>query len=187
MAWVEVTTPERAKGELKDAYARIEKARGKVANVLQISGALPSVMERGVDFYMALMYGDHPLSRARREMVAVAVSRANACEYCIQHHRAALARVWNDDAAASRFAKDGTLVAPNAADEAMLEYAWRLTLTPSGVTRNDVEALRKAGFSDAEIVAINHVVGYFNMMNRIVNGLGVHLEADQGADARYKY
>lgn len=187
MAWVRVVPEEQATGALKEAYERIRRARGHVANVVSISGLLPVVMERGIDFYLALMFGHHKLPRAQREMVAVEVSRANRCDYCVSHHGAALARVTRDDALARSFMQGDSALALAPRDLAMLAYARKLTLEPRAVGPGDVEALREAGFDDEEIVAINHVTAYFNMMNRIVQGLGVELEPDRGADPRYKY
>ena len=59
---------------------------------------------------------------------------------------------------------------------AMLEYAEKLTLTPSAVERSDVVALRVAGFRDADILAIAEVTAYYAYANRIADGLGVQVE-----------
>ncbi len=59
---------------------------------------------------------------------------------------------------------------------AMLEYAEKLTITPSAMQRSDVERLREAGFSDADILAIAEVTGYYAYVNRIADGLGVQVE-----------
>jgi uncharacterized peroxidase-related enzyme len=187
MAWVRVIEEAKATGELKAAYDRIQKARGQVGNVVKITGLLPAVMERNIDLYVALMYGPHKLPRAEREMVAVEVSRANRCDYCVAHHGAALGRVLRDEAKAAQFMRDGTLPGMAEKDRAMLAYARKLALTPAEVGPRDVEAVRHAGFDDEEIVAINHIVGYFSLMNRVVQGLGVELEPDRGASPLYKY
>ena len=60
----------------------------------------------------------------------------------------------------------------------MLTYASKLTRTPGAMARADVEALRAAGFSDADVLAIAEVVGYFAYVNRIADGLGVTLEPE---------
>ena len=60
----------------------------------------------------------------------------------------------------------------------MLEYAEKLTRTPAAVRREDVDALRKAGFSDAAILDICQVTAYFAFVNRLADGLGVELEAE---------
>ncbi len=55
----------------------------------------------------------------------------------------------------------------------MLDYVAKLTRAPDTMSENDVAALRAAGFSDANILDIAQIVGYFNYSNRIANGLGV--------------
>lgn len=69
-------------------------------------------------------------------------------------------------------------------DREMLRYVRKLTLDPADVEREDVEALRRAGFSDAAIgdVAIN--ASLFALMNRVVDGLGGALEGDMVPRAR---
>ncbi len=58
----------------------------------------------------------------------------------------------------------------------MLRYVEKLTLAPASVARHDVEALRAAGFGDADILAIAEVAGYYAFVNRIADGLGVSVE-----------
>jgi alkylhydroperoxidase family enzyme len=66
----------------------------------------------------------------------------------------------------------------------MLRYVEKLTLRPGTVEREDVEALRAAGFTDPAIVDIAAHVALFSFMNRIVDGLGGQLEGDVAARAR---
>lgn len=68
----------------------------------------------------------------------------------------------------------------------MLTYAEKLTRTPGSMTRDDVDALKVAGFSERDILDINQIVGYFAYVNRLADGLGVPLEdfMDQPADER---
>ena len=63
------------------------------------------------------------------------------------------------------------------ADRAMLTYTEKLTLTPWEMVEADVIALRDVGFSDAAILDINQVTGYYAFVNRLADGLGVELEA----------
>jgi len=59
---------------------------------------------------------------------------------------------------------------------AMLRYAAKLTDAPRTMVREDVETLREAGWSDAAILAMAEVAGYYAYVNRLVAGLGVELE-----------
>ncbi len=66
-------------------------------------------------------------------------------------------------------------------DREVLRYTVRLALRPRGMTREHVDELRRAGFSDRQIHDIDHVVCCFSYMNRLADGLGVGLlEANQG-------
>jgi len=58
----------------------------------------------------------------------------------------------------------------------MLEYAAKLTLRPSDITQEDLQALRGVGFSDGDILAIVEVTSYYAYVNRIADGLGVSVE-----------
>lgn len=187
MAWIRVVDTDEAEGDLKAAYERIAKRRGKVANVVKVASLLPDVMEANLDYYMALMYGRNALPRPKREMIATEVSRLNGCDYCIHHHGAALGRAARDEAFAEAFMADGAEACDDPADRAMLAYAKKLTEAPGDVAEADVEALREAGFSDEQVLVINHVTALFNMYNRAVEGLGVELEPDKGKDEAYKY
>ena len=69
--------------------------------------------------------------------------------------------------------READLTAP---DRAMLDYAVKLTLEPWNMVEEDVQALRAAGFSDAAILDINQVTGYYAFVNRLADGLGVELE-----------
>ena len=57
----------------------------------------------------------------------------------------------------------------------MLDYSVKLTLAPWTVERGDVERLRTAGFSDAQIVHINQINGFYASTNRQILGLGIEV------------
>lgn len=66
------------------------------------------------------------------------------------------------------------------ADRAMLDYAVKLTIEPWSMTKDDVAALRRAGFDDTAILDVNQVTGYYAFVNRLADGLGVELEDVHG-------
>ena len=61
---------------------------------------------------------------------------------------------------------------------ALLKYAEKLTLKPGEMEQADVQALKDAGVPDGEILEANQIIGYFNYVNRCLNGLGVTTEGD---------
>jgi len=70
---------------------------------------------------------------------------------------------------------DWRRIALSEAEYAMLEFAEKLTLTPSAMREDDVRKLRDAGWSDRDILDIVHVCAYFNFRVRVVDGLGLEL------------
>jgi uncharacterized peroxidase-related enzyme len=59
---------------------------------------------------------------------------------------------------------------------ALLDFAVKLTQSPCGVGRHDLDALRGHGFTDEQLVDAVHRVSYFNFINRVLDGLGVDPE-----------
>jgi uncharacterized peroxidase-related enzyme len=82
MAWIRTIAPDEATGLLKRLYGQALARAGKVFNVLRLQSLRPEVLKAGVALYTEVMISPRsPLSRAQREMIAVAVSRANQCHY----------------------------------------------------------------------------------------------------------
>ena len=81
MAWIKVVPETGASAELKAAYDRAGGSRGNVANILRIHSISPKAMLAHLQHYLEVMFGESELTRAEREMLAVAVSSANGCHY----------------------------------------------------------------------------------------------------------
>jgi len=81
MSYVNTTDPKDATGLLARIYDAAIKRAGKVFQILRIQSNNPRSLKASMDLYAATMFGDSPLTRAQREMLAVVVSRANDCHY----------------------------------------------------------------------------------------------------------
>ena len=55
----------------------------------------------------------------------------------------------------------------------LCDYAIKLTLAPARMGKSDTDRLRECGFNDEQITVAAQVIGYFNYINRIADGLGV--------------
>ena len=97
MAYIDTIHESEAKGRLADLYLRFGNPDGTVDNVMKVHSLNPDTLRTHFEMYTAAMHKPSPLSRAEREMVAVAVSRLNGCRYCLQHHHAGLVRLLPDD------------------------------------------------------------------------------------------
>lgn len=95
------------------------------------------------------------------------------------HHGAGLRKLTGDAALVEALQNDYRDASISAADNAMLDYAVKLTLEPWNMLEQDVILLREAGFSDAAILDINQVTGYYAYANRLIDGLGVEVEPEK--------
>ena len=64
----------------------------------------------------------------------------------------------------------------SSAQQAMLDYAAKLTKTPGKMTEKDLVPLRELGYDDRAILDINQITSYYAYVNRVADGLGVVLE-----------
>ncbi len=183
---IKVIPYEKATGKLQDIYDDLIKKRGKLAAVHTIQSLNPDSIIAHMDLYMTIMFSQSPLSRAQREMIAVVVSAANSCEYCQQHHGAALNNYWKDEERVRMLRKNYESAGLIETDALLCWYAVELTLHPDdfGIA-NKTESLRQGGFDDRAILDATLVVAYFNFVNRIVLALGV--ETEEKAGEGYKY
>lgn len=81
MAWIETISDEGARESLARIYGAARERAGRVYNILRLQSLNPAVLEASIQQYLAIMFGESPLTRAQREMLAVVVSRANHCHY----------------------------------------------------------------------------------------------------------
>lgn len=77
-----------------------------------------------------------------------------------------------------RFQKDWRHAPLPNPERALVAFAEKLTRTPAAMRREDVEALQAAGWTEGQISDAVQVIGYFNYINRIADGLGVDLEPE---------
>lgn len=168
MPFITTITPDQADGELARLYDQISRARGGVAAIHQAQSLNPPVIAAHMELYKAIMFRPSPLSRAWREAIAVAVSRANHCDYCVAHHDAAL---------------QGLGGAPDVPAD-LLAWAAEMARTPERADVDQVHRLRALGLADRAILDAILVVAYFSFANRLVMGTGVALEAGYQATCR---
>lgn len=187
MAHIKVIEHEEAEGELKEIYDNLIKSRGKLASVHKIQSLNPSTIVAHMDLYMKIMFGKSPLRRYQREMIAVVVSVYNNCLYCTTHHAEAVRHFWKDEAKVNQLIKDYTQVDLSEEDRLWCDLAKQLTQNPSQADEAVyLQPLRALDVEDRAILDATLVIAYFNFVNRIVLGLGVDLEQNNGAGG-YKY
>lgn len=185
MPYIDVIEPDEAEGDLKKIYEDLIEKRGKLAEVHKIQSLNPESIVRHMDLYMTLLFGNSPLKRYQREMLAVVVSAANDCEYCQLHHSEALNYYWKEDEKVAQLRENFMALDLSKADQLLCKLAWELTESPSEIREGDISTLKEEGFTDRAILDATLVISYFNFVNRIVLGLGV--EPSEEEVKGYKY
>ena len=182
-AWIRMLSDEEAGGDLQEALALARTPHGTVDNVMRVHSLRPSTLRGHVALYRAALHDDaNTLPAWLQECIATWVSILNDCPYSLANHWANARHLVGDDGRADRIEAALAARRPEDAFEgrelALMRYAEKLTLRPGDMERADVDALVAAGLDDGEILEANQIVGYFNYVNRCLNGLGVTTEGD---------
>jgi len=160
-------------------YAELIEKRGKISNILKVHSLNPDAMGNHLELYMTLMFGKSGLSRAERESIAVVVSAANDCAYCVNHHVEALRRYLKDEETLEMLASADGLETLEPRLSNIVRHADKLTSAPAAMTESDLGELRAVGLSDNDILDLTLIVSYFNFVNRIALGLGVSFSTEE--------
>lgn len=147
-------------------------------NLMDSFQQYPEVAAPLHEFAQNLMRGDCPLSAADRELVATHVSARNGCTFCRDAHAAALANLEEGAPSAARSSGDNALHEVRPAMRPILAYAQKLNDAPASVEQADVQAILDAGWDERAVVYTALVCGFFNLMNRWVEGLGFESDPD---------
>ncbi len=140
---------------------------GFVPNVLAAYAWHGAKFAAFTGMYNELMLGDSGLSKLEREMIAVTVSSANHCFYCLSAHGAAVRELSGDPVLGEQMVMNYRAARLPPKRRAMLDFAWKLTKEPEAVDEPDREGLRQAGWNDRDIWDIAATVAFFNMSNRM--------------------
>ncbi|AZL61450.1 carboxymuconolactone decarboxylase family protein (plasmid) [Tabrizicola piscis] len=142
----------------------VKKQFGIVPNLFRVVGNSPAALEGYLGLNAAL--GKGAVDAKTRERIALAVAEINGCDYCLAAHSymgANLAKLDEAEILANRRGTSG-----DAKADAAVRFAVAVTKARGRVGNGDVEAIRAAGFSDAQIVeivlhvALNTLTNYVN-------------------------
>lgn len=155
--------PERAEGKAKALLEAVKKQNGGVPNLLRALAAAPAALEAYLGFSSALARGS--LRARTREAIALAVSEANRCEYCLAAHTA-LGKGAGLSEAEMAAARRGDLA--DAKERGAVALARRIVETEGWASDEDLAAARSAGLSEGEVAevvanaALTIFTNYFN-------------------------
>jgi uncharacterized peroxidase-related enzyme len=172
LAWLHVPDEEELPDEVRSLYARAREKLGFVPNVLRVWALRPEHLLRWRKYMDELMKGESGLTEAQREMIGVVVSATNRCYYCLTAHSAVLRDLTGDPVLVDQLAANYGHAELEPRERAMLGFVVKVTEDSHRCNEEDLEELRRAGWSDEEIMDIAEVTAMFNLTNRMANSLG---------------
>jgi uncharacterized peroxidase-related enzyme len=155
--------------DIKLVFQKCVDKLGFVPNVLSAYGLRPNKLRNFMAMYNELMLAPSGLSKLEREMVAVVVSCANRCYYCLVAHGQAVRRLSGDPELGEMLVMNYRVAELDPRQRAMLDFAWKLTETPYLVDETDRAALRAVGLSNEDIFDLAETAAFFNMSNRMAS------------------
>ena len=156
----------------EDIRARIlavqEKA-GFVPNVFLALAHRPEEFRAFFAYHDALMEKSGNLTKAEREMIVVATSNANQCQYCVVAHGAILRIRAKNPLIADQVAVNYRKADITPRQKAMLDFAMKVSARAHEVDDHDFETLRQHGFDQDDIWDIAGIAAFFGLSNRMAN------------------
>lgn len=182
-AWIHMIPDDEADEPLRRILDTARTPHGTIDNVMRVHSLRPNTMTGHLLLYRAALHDDsNTLPTWLQETLSSWVSLLNDCQYSLANHWANARHLIADDARADRIESALWARAPQHALEgselALMRYAEKLTLNPGAMVQGDVQALRDHGLDDGQILEANQIIGYFNYVNRCLNGLGVTTDGD---------
>lgn len=182
-AWIRMLSDEEADEDLLDVLKLARTPHGTVDNVMRVHSLRPNTMKGHVVLYRAALHDSaNTLPTWLQETISSYVSILNECPYSLANHWANARHLIGDETRADAIEAALNAHRPEDAFEggelALMKYAEKLTLQPGKIAKTDVDDLKENGLDDGQILEANQIIGYFNYVNRQLNGLGVTTDGD---------
>ncbi|CDK97285.1 conserved hypothetical protein; putative peroxidase related protein [Magnetospirillum gryphiswaldense MSR-1 v2] len=155
--------------DIRSTIEAVQEKAGFVPNIFLALAHRPDEFRAFFAYHDALMERDGGLSKAEREMIVVATSAANQCQYCVIAHGAILRIRAKNPLLADQVAVNYRKADITPRQKAMLDYAMKVSQAAWGISEADHEVLRGHGFSDDDIWDIGSISAFFGLSNRLVN------------------
>jgi uncharacterized peroxidase-related enzyme len=155
--------------DIRSMLLAVQQKAGFIPNVFLALAHRPAEFRAFFAYHDALMEKEGGLTKAEREMIVVATSGANDCQYCVVAHGAILRIRAKNPLIADQVAVNYRKADVTPKQRAMLDFAMQTALEPWTIGEADFEALRAHGFSDEDIWDIGAVAAFFALSNRMAN------------------
>ncbi|MET4385228.1 putative peroxidase-related enzyme [Bradyrhizobium sp. F1.4.3] len=159
--------------DIRTRLLAVQDKSGFVPNVFLTLAYRPDEFRAFFAYHDALMEKDGGLTKAEREMIVVATSAANQCQYCVIAHGAILRIRAKNPVIADQVAVNYRKADITPRQKAMLDFAMKVSAEAQLISEDDFAALQPHGFSDDDIWDIAAISAFFALSNRLANFTGM--------------
>ncbi|MFT5114764.1 MAG: putative peroxidase-related enzyme [Parasphingorhabdus sp.] len=155
--------------DLRERILAVQEKAGFIPNIFLALAHRPDEFRAFFAYHDALMERDSGLTKAEREMIVVATSGANNCQYCVVAHGAILRIRAKNPLIADQVAINHKKADISPRQMAMLDFAMKVCMDAQSVDESDYSVLHEHGFSDDDIWDIAGITSFFGLSNRMAN------------------
>jgi uncharacterized peroxidase-related enzyme len=155
--------------DISERILAVQEKSGFVPNVFLVLAHRPEEFRAFFAYHDALMEKPGDITKAEREMIVVATSNANQCQYCVVAHGAILRIRAKNPLIADQVAINYRKADLTPRQMAMLDFAMKVSARAQEVGDADFALLKGHGFSDEDIWDIAAIAAFFGMSNRLAN------------------
>ena len=155
--------------DIREQILAVQEKAGFVPNVFLALAHRPDELRAFFAYHDAIMEREGGLTKAEKEMIVVATSAANGCQYCVVAHGAILRIRAKDPLIADQVAINYRKADITPRQRAMLDFAMKVSQESHAVGEADFAALRSHGFTDDDAWDIGSIAAFFSLSNRMAN------------------
>jgi uncharacterized peroxidase-related enzyme len=159
--------------DIAERIAAVQEKSGFVPNVFLALARRPNEFRAFFAYHDALMEKPGGLTKAEREMIVVATSGLNKCQYCVIAHGAILRIRAKNPLIADQVAINPLKADLTPRERAMLDFAEKVATRSHAIDDADYAALTAKGFTDDEAWDIAAIAALFAMSNRLANAFSI--------------
>src|SRR2546423_14610358 len=159
--------------DIRARLMAVQEKSGFIPNVFLTFARRPDEFRAFFAYHDALMEKDSGLSKAEREMIVVATSSANQCQYCVIAHGAILRIRAKNPLIADQIAVNYRKADITPRQRAMLDFAMKVAIEAHRISEADFAPLTAHGFSHDDIWDIAAIAAFFALSNRMANVTGM--------------
>jgi uncharacterized peroxidase-related enzyme len=153
--------------DVRERILKVQEKTGFVPNVFLVLARRPEEFRAFFAYHDALMEKESGLTKGEREMIVVATSGLNQCLYCVVAHGALLRIREKNPLLAEQVATNYRSAEVTSRQQAMLDFAVKVSLRAHEIGDSDIEELGRHGFSAEDVWDIGAISAFFSLSNRM--------------------